>query len=91
LAVICVTLVLRLIKSGAGIAGKDFGEIRGLWPETANAFPPQLLHLALGYNKPDAALEDALVALAGRHVIWTRLAVQQQRFETDSNADQEKR
>jgi hypothetical protein len=31
--------------------------------------------------------EDALVALAGRHVKWTSLAVQQQRFETDSNAD----
>jgi hypothetical protein len=29
----------------------------------------------------------ALDALAGRHVKWTRLAVQQQRFETDSNAD----
>jgi hypothetical protein len=34
------------------------------------------------------AQEDALVALAGRHVKWTRLAVQQQRFEPDSNADQ---
>jgi hypothetical protein len=34
--------------------------------------------------------EDSLVALAGRHVKWTSLAVQQQRFETDSNADQTK-
>jgi hypothetical protein len=34
--------------------------------------------------------EAALVALAGRHVKWTRLAVQQQRFEPDSNADQKK-
>jgi hypothetical protein len=32
--------------------------------------------------------EDSLVALAGRHVKWTSLAVQQQSFETDSNADQ---
>jgi hypothetical protein len=31
--------------------------------------------------------EDALVALAGRPVKWTGLAVQQQRFEPDSNAD----
>jgi hypothetical protein len=35
-------------------------------------------------------LEAALVALAGRCVKWTRLAVQQQRFEPDSNADQKK-
>src|ERR1035438_1419165 len=35
----CVTLVLRSTKTGAGIAGKDFGEIRGLWPETATTFP----------------------------------------------------
>jgi hypothetical protein len=28
-----------LDKTSAGVAGKDFGEIRGLWPETANAFP----------------------------------------------------
>jgi len=33
--------------------------------------------------------EGKLVALAGRHVKWTRLAVQQQRIETDSNADQQ--
>jgi len=32
-------------------------------------------------------LEDALVALAGRHVKWTRLAVQQQLIEPDSHAD----
>jgi hypothetical protein len=37
------------------------------------------------------AKEDALVALAGRCVKGTRLAVQQQRFETKSNADQKKR
>jgi hypothetical protein len=42
-------------------------------------------------NKGLCAAEDVLVALAGRHVKWTRLAVQQQRFETDSNADQTKR
>jgi hypothetical protein len=35
----CAILALRLNKTSAGIAGKDFGEIRGLWPETAIAFP----------------------------------------------------
>ena len=35
----CVRLVLRLINTSAGIAGKDFGEIRSLWPETVIAFP----------------------------------------------------
>jgi hypothetical protein len=39
---------------------------------------------------PHSSHEDSLVALAGRCVKWTRLAVQQQRFETDSNADQVK-
>jgi len=29
---------VALDETGAGIAGKDFGEIRGLWPETAIAF-----------------------------------------------------
>src|ERR1700678_1992466 len=51
-AAICVTLVLRLIQSSAGIAGKDFGEIRGLWPETANAFPTAASPLGSGHNKP---------------------------------------
>jgi hypothetical protein len=78
-----------LDKSSAGIAGKDFGEIRSLWPETViafstaasiNSFEPQ--------TRPLFPREAALVALAGRHVKWTRLAVQQQRFEPDSNADQ---
>ena len=87
----CVTLVLRLTTTSAGIAGKDFGEIRSLWPETVIAFPTaDLLQVAVGPQKAFVPQEDALVALAGRHVKWTRLAVQQQRFETDSNADQTK-
>jgi hypothetical protein len=88
----CAILVLHSVQMSAGIAGKDFGEIRGLWPETANAFPTaDPLQLAAGLKKwPHALQEDALVALAGRLVKWTRLAVQQQRFETDSNADQVK-
>jgi hypothetical protein len=55
------------------------------------AFPTaDLLQVAVGPQKAFVPQEDALVALAGRHVKWTRLAVQQQRFETDSNADQTK-
>jgi hypothetical protein len=41
-------------------------------------------------KKGPFAAGSSLVALAGRHVKWTSLAVQQQRFETDSNADQTK-
>ena len=45
----CVTLTLRLIETSAGITGKDFGEIRGLWPETVIAFSTaDLLHVAAG-------------------------------------------
>jgi len=47
-----------------------------------------LLQWHAGRKKGLLPQEDSLVALAGRHVKWTRLAVQQQRFETDSNADQ---
>jgi hypothetical protein len=82
-----VILILRSNDLGAGIAGKDFGEIRGLWPETAIAFPPQLPQQMAQANEPNVAVEDALVALAGRHVKWTRLAVQQQLIEPDSHAD----
>lgn len=32
----CAILVLRSIKTGAGIAGKDFRAGFGVWPETAN-------------------------------------------------------
>jgi hypothetical protein len=82
---------LALDTTSAGIAGKDFGEIRSLWPETVIAFPTaDLLQVAVGPKKAFVPQEDALVALAGRHVKWTRLAVQQQRFEPDSNADQTK-
>jgi hypothetical protein len=84
----CVTLVLRSIETTAGIAGKDFGEIRSLWPETAIAFPTaDLVQLAAGRTNGLCPQADALVALAGRHVKWTSLAVQQQLIETDSHAD----
>jgi hypothetical protein len=44
---------LRSIESSAGIAGKDFGEIRGLWPETAIAFSTaELVQLAVGRTAP---------------------------------------
>jgi hypothetical protein len=44
---------LRSIDTSAGIAGKDFGEIRGLWPETAIAFSTaELLQLAAGLKRP---------------------------------------
>jgi hypothetical protein len=46
---------LRSIETGAGIAGKDFGEIRGLWPETAIAFSTaDLLHAAGRKQRPFA-------------------------------------
>ena len=42
-------MILRSIETSAGIAGKDFGEIRGLWPETAIAFSTaELVQLAAG-------------------------------------------
>jgi hypothetical protein len=50
-------------------------------------FPPQLLQFDIWLNASRSRKEDALVALAGRPVKWTGLAVQQQRFEPDSNAD----
>jgi hypothetical protein len=43
--------------------------------------------LTFWLNAKPVTQEDALVALAGRPVKWTGLAVQQQRFEPDSNAD----
>jgi len=71
---------VRSTNVSAGIAGKDFGEIRSLWPETVIAFPTAPSTIWIPARWP-ILLEDALVALAGRHVKWTRLAVQQQRFE----------
>jgi hypothetical protein len=64
----------------AGIAGKDLGNIRGIWPETA--IDLSTASSASG-TKPHRVEreEDALVALAGRHVNVTSLAVQQQRFD----------
>jgi hypothetical protein len=83
----CAILVLRLTKTSAGIAGKHSGRF-GVWPETANAAAHRsFCILTFWLNAKPVTQEDALVALAGRPVKWTGLAVQQQRFEPDSNAD----
>jgi hypothetical protein len=77
---------LRSIETSAGIAGKDFrendSEVSG--QRLRLPFHRRTLQLARGPRRPLPPQEDALVALAGRHVKWTRLAVQQQLIEPDS-------
>jgi hypothetical protein len=78
---------LRSIETGAGIAGKDFGEIRGLWPETAIAFSTaELVQLAVGRKAPPRKKTRWLLWLEDTSK-WTCLAVQQQLIEPDSHAD----
>jgi hypothetical protein len=86
----CVILVLRSIDTSAGIAGKDFrendSEVSGQrlrLPSPPQNFCNWLRPAKLG----PIPQEEALVALAGRCVKWTRLAVQQQLIEPDSHAD----
>jgi hypothetical protein len=79
---------LRLIETGVGTAGKLRGNIPGLARDcerSSHRIPS--VAASRTKTKPGAKREDVLVALAGRHVHWTSLAVQQQRFQKVSNAD----
>jgi hypothetical protein len=74
--------------ASAGIAGKDFGEIRGLWPETAIAFSTaELVQLAAGPKQAPPPQETRWLLWLEDTSKWTRLAVQQQLIEPDSHAD----
>ena len=76
-------MILRSIETSAGIAGKDFGEILRSLARDCDCLSTQNLCNWLQAEQGPAPQEDALVALAGRHVKWTRLAVQQQLIEPD--------
>jgi hypothetical protein len=79
---------LRSIETGAGIAGKDFGEIRGLWPETAIAFSTaELVQLAAGPKQAHPRKKTRWLLWLEDTSKWTCLAVQQQLIEPDSHAD----
>jgi len=71
-------------KTDAGIAGKDSMQDWSLARDCDASPTADLLHLVSGRKKGLSPQEDALVALAGRHVKWTSLAVQQQLIEPDS-------
>jgi hypothetical protein len=77
---------LRSIETSAGIAGKDFGEIRSLWPETAIAFPPQNL-CNWAQDRPHTRKKTRWLLWLEDTSKWTCLAVQQQLIEPDSHAD----
>jgi len=70
---------MRSIETGAGIAGK-LREQSKSGQRLRLLFPPLFWSRLRVIQRPWVTREDALVALAGRHVNWTSLAVQQQRF-----------
>jgi hypothetical protein len=69
----------------AGVAGKDIRVVHEVWPETAI----RLSHRNWAFViKSGGQPEGIRAGCSGwKTCQWTSLAVQQQRFEPDSNAD----